>query len=112
MLYNMNRSKIIIISKILIFLTMIMMSCSNKNDLIKNAFEKYNKKYLIYINKSHFALQVINNKLEAIESYSIGFGKNPDKKTKMHVNDNRTPEGEYHITEILSMDADKNSPGY
>ena len=97
---------------IILILFIFVLCCSNNEDLMISAINKYNKKYLIFINKTDFTLRVFNRKLERVASYSIGYGKNPDKKAKMHVNDDRTPEGEYHITEILSMDVSEESWGY
>lgn len=45
-------------------------------------------------------------------SYRIAYGSNPDGKAKLHEGDNRTPEGLYHVNEILSIDVDKKSSSY
>lgn len=80
--------------------------------LIKEVLSDYDGDYLIYINKKNFTLNLYNRELEVIASYKIGYGLNPDKKAKLYAGDQRTPEGIYKITEILSMDADKNSRSY
>jgi murein L,D-transpeptidase YafK len=57
-------------------------------------------------------LYVFNRDLTIAVSYRIGYGLNPDKKTKLYAGDSRTPEGIYKVTEILSLDADKKSIAY
>ncbi len=80
--------------------------------MIKEVFSKYKGNYLIYINKRDFTLSLYNRDLEVLAHYKICYGLNPDKKAKLHAGDNRTPEGLYRITEILSMDADKSSSSF
>ena len=80
--------------------------------LIRNIFQKYNGEHVIYINKNKFMLYVYNRDLAVTVSYKIGYGLNPDKKTKLYAGDSRTPEGIYKVTEILSLDADKKSITY
>lgn len=81
-------------------------------DRVREAFKEIPGNYLLYINKKDFTLQVINRTGKDIANYRIAYGLNPDKKGKRYEGDNRTPEGTYKIVEILSMDADRNSPSY
>ncbi len=87
-------------------------SCSPKKSVIERAFRDYNGKYLLYVDKGDFSLEVYDRDLERVARYRVGYGKNPDRKTKLHEGDNRTPEGAYLVNEILSMDADPESPAY
>lgn len=79
---------------------------------VKKIFSTYHGPYVIYVSKKNYTLTVFNRDLVDVVSYRIGYGKNPDGKTKLYEGDNRTPEGIYHIKEILSMDADKSSNAY
>jgi murein L,D-transpeptidase YafK len=79
---------------------------------IKNIFLKYQGGYIIYVNKKNFMIYVYNRDLIVAASYKIGYGLNPDKKTKLYAGDSRTPEGIYKITEILSLDAEKKTTAY
>lgn len=81
-------------------------SQNNMEKMIKDAFRDYSGDYLIYVNKNDFSLSIYNKKGEAVKRYKIGYGLNPDKRPKLFAGDNRTPEGIYKITEILSIDAD------
>ncbi len=84
----------------------------SKSDRIKAAFSEYKGPYLVYISKKRFTLEVFNRDLRKIIQYKIGYGKNQDRKPKHYEGDNRTPEGTYCITRILSIDAEKNSNAY
>lgn len=86
--------------------------CAGKYDRIQKAFNGFSGKYVIYISKKKFLLEVFNRKREAVAAYTIAYGSNPDMKPKLHERDNRTPEGLYFVNEILSMDADRSSPSY
>jgi len=97
---------------ILIIFLIALTGCAAKTDRIRNSFKEYNGRYVIFVNKKNFTLEVFDRSLEVVASYKIGYGENPDKKPKLHDGDNRTPEGEYVINEILSMDADHDSPQY
>jgi murein L,D-transpeptidase YafK len=79
---------------------------------IKNIFSKYQGSHIIYVNKKNFMLYIYNRDVKIVQSYKIGYGLNPDRKTKLYAGDSRTPEGIYKITEILSLDADKKSNAY
>ncbi len=79
---------------------------------LRDAFVESSGKYALYISKKDFKMSVYNRQGEVVAEYKIGYGLNPDKKTKLHAGDNRTPEGTYYITEILSMDAPKDSSSY
>jgi murein L,D-transpeptidase YafK len=76
------------------------------------AFERYQGRYVLYVSKKNFSLHVYNRKIELVAGYKISYGLNPDAGSKLHEGDNRTPEGSYRITEILSMDADKKTEAY
>jgi murein L,D-transpeptidase YafK len=106
---------IIIIILLFIFSinTIIFAQSNNKTlEQIKTLFSNNNSGYLLYISKKKFALEVYNREIKIIANYKIGYGLNPDKKAKLYGGDNRTPEGVYKITEILSIDAEKNSVSY
>ncbi len=79
---------------------------------VKDIFKSYQGDYLFYINKSSFMMHIYDRNLNIVASYKITYGLNPDRKAKLYAGDNRTPEGVYQITEILSQDADKNSVAY
>ncbi|MFC1670785.1 L,D-transpeptidase family protein [Spirochaetota bacterium] len=97
----------------IIFL-IISLSCSEyrKKTEIRKAFKKFKGKYVLYVSKKYFFLEVYNRKIMPVNRYKIGYGRNPDKKHKLHEGDNRTPRGNYKINEILSMDAHRDSPSY
>ncbi|MBN2403805.1 MAG: L,D-transpeptidase [Spirochaetes bacterium] len=57
-------------------------------------------------------LYVYNRDLSAVVNFKIGYGLNLDKKAKLYAGDNRTPEGIYKITEILSLDSDEKTTAY
>ncbi len=87
-------------------------SCSGKNAEIQNAFESFNGKYDIHVSKKDFMLEVYDRDLNKVAAFRAAYGSNPDAAPKLHAGDNRTPEGLYWVTEILSMDADRSSPVY
>ncbi len=89
-----------------------LLSCGSKEEKIEKAFEQCAGKYLLFITKKDFTLEVYDRGLERIARYRIGYGKNPDRKPKLHEGDNRTPEGTYFVNEILSMDAAPSSSSY
>jgi len=84
---------------------------SIKEDL-RHVFKEKSGRYAVYVNKKEFTLNVYNRDGELMGSFKIGYGLNPDQKPKLHAGDERTPEGVYYVTEILSMDAPKNTPAY
>ncbi len=99
------------------FITALLMpalySCAPaKENAIRNAFRDYSGNYIIYISKKDFTLSVYNKDLKPVKTYRIAYGQNPDLSNKIHTGDNRTPEGVYHINEILSMDAHSSSMSY
>jgi len=96
----------------IILISLILIQCSNKKSRLKKAFKDFRGKYILYITKHNFNLNVYNTHFDIIESYKIGYGSNPDKMAKLYCGDNRTPEGIYEIIEMLSMDADKNRSSY
>jgi len=92
---------------------LIVNSCGdNKNESIRKAFSSFKGSYVIVIIKKQFRLEIYNSKYELVSSYKIGYALNPDMKPKLHEGDNRTPEGNYEINEMLSMDAGKESESY
>lgn len=87
-------------------------ACAKTNGVLEEVFNGFSGKYIILVSKHDFSLVVYDRSLKAIKRYTICYGKNPDKKPKIMRGDNRTPEGTYYITEILSMDADKATESY
>lgn len=86
--------------------------CYDKQGEVKRAFEGFQGKYVIYISKKRFTLEVFDRSIKPVATYVAGFGKNPDLKPKQYENDNRTPEGLYRINELLSIDADPSTASY
>ncbi|HOO71132.1 MAG TPA: L,D-transpeptidase [Spirochaetota bacterium] len=87
-------------------------SCSAKTAEMQKAFESFKGNYIVFVSKKNFMLEVYDRKMIKVAVFRIAYGLNPDGGQKMHAGDNRTPEGTYRITEILSMDADKKSSAY
>ncbi len=87
-------------------------ACAGKEDLIRKAFSTFKGGYVIFVSKKNFRLDVYDRRMAVVASYTVGYGSNPDMKTKLYEGDNRTPEGVYAVNEILSMDADPKSPSY
>jgi len=83
-----------------------------KKDAIRRAFAGFSGGYVIYISKKSFSLEVYDRSVSPVARYLIAYGSNPDGKPKLHRDDNRTPEGVYYVKEILSMNADSDSPSY
>lgn len=79
---------------------------------VRKAFRKYRGRHVIYISKDNFRLNVYNRRLKVILQFTIGYGRNPDQKSKQYEWDNRTPEGFYRIDEILSASAPRRSHSY
>lgn len=77
----------------------------------KKLFAEYNGNYVLVASKKNFMLYVIGREGIAAR-YPMAYGLNPDKKKKMYQDDDRTPEGIYHINEILSMDAPRHTDSY
>jgi len=100
--------------KILLLLSslIIFIACSSeKKTSIRNVLENHDSKYIIYVSKKNFKLEVYSRSGKVVE-YLIGYGKNPDKGSKIRCGDSRTPEGIYKVTQMLSMDADKKTIAY
>ena len=98
---------------LMIMFFLMLNSCGDsKKDSLKKVFSFYRGNYALVIIKKQFTLEVYNSRLEKLSSYKIGFAHNPDMKPKLYEGDNRTPEGIYEISEILSMDAGKESDSY
>lgn len=87
-------------------------SCVSKEDLVRKAFKGFSGRYVIAVSKKNFRLEVFNRQMSVVATYTVGYGSNPDMKSKCYEGDNRTPEGVYAVNEILSMDADKKSASY
>ena len=102
-----------LISTLALFLCIaVFTSCSAKTAEMQKAFESFKGNYIILVSKKNFVLEVYDRKMKKAAAFRIAYGLNPDGGQKMHAGDNRTPEGTYRITEILSMDADKKSSAY
>ncbi len=79
---------------------------------IRKAFEGFKGNYVLSVEKRSFTLRVHDRRGGVAAEYRIAYGLNPDRSTKLHAGDNRTPEGVYRIVEMLSMDADPSSAAY
>ena len=84
----------------------------NVNRMIRNSFSKFNGEYIILVRKSTFTLEIVTRDNQVVAKYPIAYGRNPDKKAPLYGGDNRTPEGEYSISVILSKDADTATASY
>jgi murein L,D-transpeptidase YafK len=87
-------------------------ACVSKETRIRRAFNGFSGRYVVFVSKKNFSIEVFNRRLEPVAGYRIALGANRDRKAKLYEGDNRTPEGLYRVNEILSMDADKKSPSY
>jgi murein L,D-transpeptidase YafK len=85
---------------------------SVKEDAVRKAFAAFSGRYVIYVSKQDFSLEVYDRTMSPVARYLIAYGSNPDGKPKLYRDDNRTPEGVYYVKEILSMDADRRSPPF
>jgi hypothetical protein len=89
------------------------LACGNaRGDDIARAFEGYRGNYVITVEKRTFTLRVHDRSGGIAAEYRVAYGLNPDRSTKLYAGDNRTPEGMYRITEMLSMDAQPGSAAY
>lgn len=112
-----NRSYIIpkkIRDGILMLAVMIfLLSCGDKKiTAVENAFLHFSGKYAVLVIKKDFMLYVYERGAGVVKKYRIAYGLNPDGKPKLYSGDDRTPEGVYRVTEMLSMDADRSSGSY
>lgn len=103
--------------RLLIFLTIhaLLTGCgsgSEKEKVIRSVVDKNDSRYIIFVSKKSFTLQVYNRDAEIIAEYPAGYGKNSDRKPKLYEGDNRTPEGVYFIDGIFSMDAARGTHSY
>lgn len=73
---------------------------------------KTNRNYMIYVKKRQYKLFVINKDRDIVKIFNIAIGKKKGFQAKTHQGDNGTPEGLYHVNEILSLDADKKTEAY
>jgi len=87
-------------------------ACISKETRIRRAFDGFSGKYVIFVSKKNFLMEVYNRRLEPVAGYRIALGSNQDRGAKLFEGDNRTPEGLYRVNEILSIDADRKSPSY
>jgi len=78
---------------------------------LRHLFAWYKGEYVLIVRKKQRRLFVCN-KNGIVTSYPVGIGSNPDMKAKLHEKDNRTPEGQYHITEIQSLNAPPESESF
>jgi len=79
-------------------------------EIDKNLAKNYKNEYIIYIKKSEFKMYVLDKSLNKIEEFSVGLGL--EEGQKIMAGDNKTPEGIYYVTEILSLDSPKDSESY
>jgi murein L,D-transpeptidase YafK len=87
-------------------------ACAGKENEIKKAFSQYPGNHLMYVSKKKFLLDVYTREGVVVASFPIAYGSNPDRLAKIQEGDNRTPEGLYYVTEMLSMDAGKKTDSY
>jgi murein L,D-transpeptidase YafK len=80
--------------------------------VIDEALRNYGGPYYILVNKKNFSLEVFSSDRKPIARYPVSYGLNPDSGAKISSGDNRTPEGIYHVNEILSMDAASDTAAY
>jgi len=90
-----------------------LVSCGNKRgEAVRDAFRDFQGKYVIFVSKREFVLYVYDRELRVVKRFPIAYGLNPDRKPKLYRGDNRTPEGVYRVTEMLSMDADRSTASH
>lgn len=90
-----------------------LVACSaDRSDTVRKAFARFGGRYVLYVSKKDSRVYVYGRDLKVAASYRSACGLNPDGKRKLYSGDNRTPEGEYRIVDILSMDAQKDSDAY
>ncbi|MGV7929234.1 MAG: L,D-transpeptidase [Spirochaetota bacterium] len=88
-------------------------ACGNGHETeIREAFDGFRGRYVLSVEKRSFTLRVHERSGGVVASYRVAYGLNPDRSTKIYAGDNRTPEGVYRITEMLSMDAHPGSAAY
>ncbi|RPI95902.1 MAG: hypothetical protein EHM32_04570 [Spirochaetales bacterium] len=88
-------------------------ACGNGHQReISKAFEGFKGTYVLSVDKRSFMLRVHDRSGDVVAAYRVAYGLNPDRSTKLHAGDNRTPEGLYRIIEMLSMDAHPGSASY
>jgi murein L,D-transpeptidase YafK len=87
--------------------------CANeRNQAVRKAFASWEGPYALFVSKAEFTMYVYGRGLDVVERYKVAVGLNPDSMAKLCADDDRTPEGEYKILEIWSMDAAPDSPSY
>ena len=74
-----------------------------KSLLLQKAFSGSKSRYLLFISKKNFTLQVYDRKHQVKQKYKIAYGFNPDRGPKLYEGDQRTPEGIYSIKDVLSL---------
>lgn len=110
-----NKNARLMMRKFILFALslLVFFSCGKREERsAENAFRSYSGNYIIVISKKKFILSVFERGKGLRVSYRIGYGSNSDLGPKLFEGDNRTPEGRYEITEILSMDSDRSSESY
>lgn len=80
--------------------------------LIRHVIKNSNYELVIYIKKSDFKLILYDRQVLPVKVYNIGLGSNPDMSAKLYKGDNRTPEGVYKITQVLSRNMNPESDAY
>ncbi len=98
---------------LLITAVVFLMSCGRSEEkAAEQAFRNYDGNYVVVISKKKFTLHVFGRGGKLCASYMVGYGSNSDLGPKLFEGDDRTPEGSYYVTEILSMDSDPGSESY
>lgn len=104
-----------LIVMLLMILATGLLSCKSADtmpDVLQEAVAESGLRYGLLMVKETYSLTVYSAEGEEVARYTVAYGSNPDGGPKLHRNDNRTPEGLYHITTVLSMDADKSTSAY
>jgi murein L,D-transpeptidase YafK len=79
---------------------------------VKKVIKEKKAKYLIYIKKSIYKLFIIDDELNVVRDFDIAVGKKKKFGAKRHAGDRGTPEGLYHVKEVLSAAANEESNEY
>ena len=79
-------------------------ACAGKEDRIREAFRGFKGRYVLYVTKSRFLLEVFDRSCAKVASYTIAYGSAPDGGPKLHEGDNRTPEGIYRDISLPGSD--------
>jgi murein L,D-transpeptidase YafK len=91
----------------------LLLSCGDKKStVVEKAFSNFSGKYVVLVVKKDFMLYVYERGSGVVKKYRIAYGLNPDGKPKLYSGDERTPEGAYSVSEMLSMDAGQSTESY